>query len=196
MTLERLWQTVRLWMMIKSTDRVAYLRKKKIFGHIGEKVTIMDRKVPLYANLIRIHNNVRIASNVTFVTHDVTHLMLNNCPHLMAAEQDTAVREELTEQVGCIEIMDNVFVGTNTTILHDVRIGPNAIVAAGAVVTRDVPPNTVVGGVPARVICTMEEYLRKRKKDYPDEWRPTKQTVSDTLSDYLWQEFQKKRNSK
>lgn len=77
MTGKRLWQTIRLWSMRSSNSRVAYLKRKNIFGLIEDNVTIMDRKVPLYAKLIRIHNNVRIASNVSFVTHDVTHLMLN-----------------------------------------------------------------------------------------------------------------------
>ena len=46
----------------------------------------------------------------------------------------------------------NVWVGSNATILQGVPIGDNAVVGAGAVVTKDVPENTIVGGVPARVI--------------------------------------------
>lgn len=46
----------------------------------------------------------------------------------------------------------NVWVGSNATILQEVTIGDNAVVAAGAVVSRDVPANTIVGGVPARII--------------------------------------------
>ena len=46
----------------------------------------------------------------------------------------------------------NVWVGSNATILQGVTIGDNAVVAAGAVVSRDVPANTIVGGVPARII--------------------------------------------
>lgn len=46
----------------------------------------------------------------------------------------------------------NVWVGSNATILQGVTIGENAVVAAGAVVTRDVPANTIVGGVPAKFI--------------------------------------------
>ena len=46
----------------------------------------------------------------------------------------------------------NVWVGSNSTILQGVTIGDNSVVAAGAVVTKDVPADTIVGGVPARVI--------------------------------------------
>ena len=51
-----------------------------------------------------------------------------------------------------ITIGNNVWVGSNATILPGVSIGDGAIIAAGAVVTKDVPPNVVVGGVPARMI--------------------------------------------
>lgn len=51
-----------------------------------------------------------------------------------------------------IRIGDNVWIGTKATILKGVTIGDNAVVAAHAVVTRDVPANTVVAGVPARVV--------------------------------------------
>jgi acetyltransferase-like isoleucine patch superfamily enzyme len=51
-----------------------------------------------------------------------------------------------------VVIEDNVWIATRATILKGVRIGRNSVVAAGAVVTHDVPPNTIVAGVPARVI--------------------------------------------
>ena len=184
MTKKRLLQTVRLWTMMSSEDRIDYLRKNHVFGYIGDNVTYMDRKIPLYANLIRIHDNVRIASNVTFATHDVTHYMLNNMPGSDGGS---------TETLGCIEIMDNVFIGANVTIVGGVRIGPNAIVAAGAVVTKDVPPDSVVGGVPARRICSLEEYVAKRKQQYPARLAPEHQEVSAELAGYLWDQFEKER---
>lgn len=180
---QRLWQTLHLYCILSSKKRVSYLKRKHIFGEIGNNVTIMDRRVPLYAKLIRIHNNVRIASNVTFATHDITHYMLNNMNG----------KEKYEEIIGCIEIMDNVFIGTNTTIINGVRIGPNAIVAAGSVVTKDVPPNCVFGGVPAKIICSLDEYIQKRKTVYPVELAPKKQEVTDDLVKIMWEKFREKR---
>ncbi|MFV0400019.1 MAG: DapH/DapD/GlmU-related protein [Oscillospiraceae bacterium] len=56
-----------------------------------------------------------------------------------------------------IVIGKNVWIGANATVLAGVRIGDNAVVAAGAVVTRDVPANAVVGGVPAKVLKVIDE---------------------------------------
>jgi Serine acetyltransferase len=94
------------------------------------------------------------------------------------------------EHVGCIEIMDNVFIGSGTTILGNVRIGPNAIVAAGSVVNKDVPPNSIVGGVPAKVIGKFSDLYEKRQnEEYPGGMRPMNQGVCPQLVEYLWKEF-------
>ena len=50
----------------------------------------------------------------------------------------------------------NVWVGAHATILPGVTVGDNAVIAAGAVVTKDVPANTVVAGVPAKIIKTID----------------------------------------
>ena len=65
------------------------------------------------------------------------------------------------DKVGKVDIKDNVFVGHGAIVLPDVTIGPNAIIAAGAVVTRDVPENSIVAGVPARVIGSLNEHVKK-----------------------------------
>lgn len=58
-------------------------------------------------------------------------------------------------------IGNKVFLGANAVILPGVNVGDGAIIGAGAVVTKDVPPYTVVGGNPARVITTVEKYIQK-----------------------------------
>lgn len=97
--------------------------------------------------LIRIGDRVCISNDVTFVNHNL------NWPF-----QEKYV--SLTG-FGKIDIKDNCQIGLGAVILPNVTIGPNSIVGACSVVTSDVPPNTVVAGNPARVICTLEEYERK-----------------------------------
>ena len=55
-----------------------------------------------------------------------------------------------------IVIGNNVWIGSHSTILGGVTVGDNAVIAAGAVVTKDVPPNTIAGGVPAKIIKKIE----------------------------------------
>ena len=116
--------------------------------------TIQKRKVPLYANLIRLGNNVHIASNVSFQTHDVSHLVLNNL-------DDVKKKGGVQEKIGCIEIGDNVFVGSGVHILHDIKIGSNVIIGTCSVVTRDIPDNSVAAGVPARVIGSFDDFVKR-----------------------------------
>lgn len=58
---------------------------------------------------------------------------------------------------------DDVIVGGCVTILPDVTVGKNSVVAAGSVVTKNIPPNTVVKGVPAEIMMTRSEYEKKRQ---------------------------------
>ena len=83
MDLRRAWTQLRMFTFSSGVKRTAYLKRKGIFGSIGDNVMIQSRKVPLYPELIFIGNNVRVATNVTFVTHDVSHNMLNNLPEAL-----------------------------------------------------------------------------------------------------------------
>ena len=95
-------------------------------------------------------DNVHVATGVSFVNHDITSFMF-----------EWQENREYTVRLGCIEIGNNVFIGCNATILYDTVIGDNVIVAAGSVVTGNIPDGTVVGGVPAKVIGDYESYKEK-----------------------------------
>lgn len=71
---------------------------------------------------------------------------------------DQIIIKPVTIEVGA-------WLGANVTVLPGVRVGAGAIVAAGAVVTRDVPPNVVVAGVPARVVKTLNASVEDRPTD-------------------------------
>lgn len=65
---------------------------------------------------------------------------------------------------GKISLGDYVYLGNDVTIMPGVSIGDNVLVAACSVVTKSVPANVVVGGNPARIICTIEEYIERNLK--------------------------------
>ncbi len=79
---------------------------------------------------------------------------------LATINHDLNPKENRKNHYAAIKIGAHVWIGSNATVLPGVTIGDYAVVAAGAVVTRDVPAMTVVGGVPARVLKTIQEEER------------------------------------
>lgn len=67
-------------------------------------------------------------------------------------------------RVGRVRIHESCHIGARTVILPGVEIGPRTIVGAGSVISRSLPPNSVCAGNPARVICSIDEYLEKHRK--------------------------------
>ncbi len=63
-----------------------------------------------------------------------------------------------------VTIEDDAIIGANSILISGVRVGEGAVVASGAVVTRDIPPRKVVVGIPARVVMDREEYDRKKRE--------------------------------
>lgn len=157
MNFKRFWIQMRLFTLMSGEKRTEYLKRKKVFGTIGENCMIQSRKLPLYPELIYIGDNVRIASNVTFVTHDVSYKMLNNLSDLMGGPK-------FDEKKGKIEIGNNVFIGANSTILYDVMIGSNVIVGAGSLIVKNVPDGSVAVGVPCKKIGEFKDFFEKRKR--------------------------------
>lgn len=174
---------------MNSAKRTEYFKKNNIFYSMGNNCLIMDRKVPLYAKLISLGNNVRLASGVHFLTHDVTHLMLNKVDSFLTFRGG----QKYPEKLGCIEIGDNVFIGTGTYITYNVRIGSNVIIGACSLVNKDIPDNCIAAGIPARVIKTFDEYIEKRKEDEVLIINNLKESISQENAEKIWVKFRKDR---
>ncbi len=97
--------------------------------------------------LISIGKRVTTASNITFLTHDGGTRTFRDHPEYKGVIN-----------YGRIAIHDNCWIGKGCTLPPGISIGPNSIVGACPVVTKDIPPSTVACGVPARVIKTLEAY--------------------------------------
>lgn len=133
-----LWRVAWNFSLIQLSRYLPFLRLKNfLLRLVGIKVAssasvgLMAMFDVLRPDLIVIGENTIIGYNVTILCHEFL-------PH--------------EYRLGRVEIGSWVLIGANATILPGVRIGDGAIVGAGAVVTRDVPPGAVVAGVPARPI--------------------------------------------
>lgn len=134
-----------------------YLRRHGGFFAIGERCSILTSTVFTDPAYVRLGNNVQFGS-CCVLGHNGVVKMLNRA---FGVKLDS---------VGKSDFRDNVFIGYGCIVLPGVTIGPNAIVGAGSVVTRDIPPNSVAVGSPARVIGTVEEFIKKleaKTAEYP-----------------------------
>jgi maltose O-acetyltransferase len=114
---------------------------------------------PSMYGAIQIGHNVVISESVRLLTHDYSI-----CQAARAAGLDES---RYFRRVQGITLGEECFVGLGATIMPGVVIGKSSIVAAGAVVTKPVPDFDVVGGNPARHICTVFELWRKYEKASP-----------------------------
>ena len=137
---------------LRFTNPVGYAKK------IG--VNFPDRGLFIYGKIdwgtepwiISIGNNVHMTDGVKFLTHDGGTLLYRKIvPDL-----------EITKP---ITIGNDVYIGNNVILLPGVKVGDNVVIGAGAVVSKDIPSNSVAVGVPAKVIKTADEYLEKLKKE-------------------------------
>lgn len=102
--------------------------------------------------LISIGNDVTITHGVIFHNHDGGVGVLR-------------FKHKGIDVIKPIKVGDNVFIGSNSTIMPGVTIGNNVVIGASSVVTRDIPDNVIVAGVPAKVIKTLQEYEEKVLKE-------------------------------
>ena len=126
------------------------MNARKRGTQIGESCRVFSAITAKEPTLITIGNRVTISSDVEFCTHD--NAIIKAIPGK-------------TDVVGPITVGDDCFVGMRSILMYGVTLGDHCVVAAGAVVTRSFPPRTVLGGNPAKAICTIDQYAEKYK-DY------------------------------
>ncbi|MDO4803459.1 MAG: acyltransferase [Lachnospiraceae bacterium] len=179
----RVRHTIGMYLTLSAQERAKYIKRHHLFHHMGDKCMVMFRKIPIYPELISVGDNVWIASGVLLVTHDVIHRMLNRCVEGGGFQ----------EHLGCIDIKDNVFIGSNSTILPNVSIGPNAIIAAGTVVNKSIGGG-VYAGVPARYVCSLDDFIEKRKQIPKIQKEKEKGRISKKTVEAYWQRFKEMEN--
>lgn len=185
MNKKRLLQTIGLASKRGAGERGRYLREKNIFASVGENVYFQPRLVPLYPELIKLHNNIMVSAGVRFITHDASFVVLNRIGQGC-----------FPEEVGCIEVMDNVYIGYNVTIMPNVKIGENVIIGAGALASKDLDPNGVYVGIPARKICSFDDYVDRHREisgGYSFPYVEYNQSISKDEIEKAWKFFEDDR---
>lgn len=84
--------------------------------------------------------------------------------HILAHDASTKKALGYT-RIGVVNIGNNVFIGASSTILPGISIGNNVVIGANSVVSRDIPDDSVAIGNPAKVICTYDEFVSRKKKE-------------------------------
>lgn len=153
---------------IENTEEIVAL-ERKLFGKTGESFYVNPPLHVDYGRHVEIGEN--FYANMDCIFLDVNKIIFGN--NVMVGPRagfytaghptDPTIRILELEFGLPIVVGDNVWIGANATILPGVTIGENAIVAAGAVVTKNVPANTIVGGNPARII---REITKKDKEKW------------------------------
>jgi len=145
-----------LSLMGKNHSKANILRKSKMFAHYGEGGYWHPDWIPSFPEYISIGDNVTVAADVRMYEHDMIQRMWNEDP----AYKGNRVRIKKDN----ITIGNNVVLGAKSILLYGITVGDNSVVASGAVVTKDVPPYSIVGGNPAKVIGNTKDLFMKRVK--------------------------------
>ena len=187
MRADRMYHSIRLFLLRSPAKRAQYLKDHDILGNIGENCRWGPWLVPLYPKLIRLHNNVHIHKTATIVTHDV----LNRFLMTRRPGDDFGFKEKL----GCVEMMDNVYISMNVTIMPDVRINEDCIISAGSVVSSDIPSNSIASGIPAKPVGRFDMLVALRKMSKAQRVPFKNQALEDSLAKQEWDRFLARRDN-
>jgi acetyltransferase-like isoleucine patch superfamily enzyme len=132
-----------------ATDPIGYHRRNGV--RIGKDCRLLGTNTETFGSepyLVKLGDHVTVTGGVQFVTHDGGVWVFRE-------------KEPDIDVFGPITVGSNVFIGFGSIIMPGVTIGDNCVIGAGSVVTRDVESGTVVAGVPAKRLLTIDEYRAK-----------------------------------
>ena len=184
MKLERFYHSCRLILCRTPRKRAEYLKKHNILGGIGENCLWGPWLLPLYPKMIILHNNVHVHKSTRILTHDMLNRYFKSC----YPDIDFGANEKL----GCVELMDNVYLSMNTIINPNVRINQNSIISAGSVVTSDIPENSFASGNPAKIIGNTKMMMALRKMSKNSAYTFNNQKLPDEIAQKEWERFFKR----
>jgi len=157
----------------------AYIELCKAKGmKVGKDVIFVE--APAFGSepfLIEIGNRTKITAGCTFINHDGAMYVIRN----MEKYQDA-------RNFGRIKLGDNCFVGNNCTFLPGSQMGNNCILGAGSVLNSSMPDNSVYAGVPAKFICSIDEYGDKALRNnilYPRELEVNRSRLENYIKQNL-----------
>lgn len=144
-----------IYATLTNSGYINYLRKKGI--QIGTGCTFRNRgsiRIDITRpSLVTIGDNVDFNMNFQLLTHDyATSVFIRKYG-------------EFINSSGRVKIGNNIVFGTNCIVLKGVEIGDNCIIGAGSIVSKNIPSNSVAVGRPAKVICSVDEFHERRKKE-------------------------------
>lgn len=114
---------------------------------IGKNCVIANVHWPSEPYLIKIGNNVALTHGVQIHTHGGGRVARIHIPEF--------------DVFGKVTICDNAYIGAGSQIMPGVTVGKGALVAAGSIVTKSVPDGMVVGGNPAKILCSVDEFVER-----------------------------------
>lgn len=189
--------------ILKLFDRLLMYGYRKLFRTCGKNVIFYPTKSDFLYQNISIGNNVFIGpgasfiasisriviGNNTFFGPNVTIRGGNHSSHIVGKLMaDYKIEDKLTTDDEPVIIEEDVWVGTGAIILKGVKISRGSIIAAGAVVTKNVPPYSIFGGVPAKLLkfrWGIDEILKHEGHLYNENDRISKQELMKNFQLYL-----------
>jgi maltose O-acetyltransferase len=145
-----------------------YLRKllrrlyNRIFHH--SKLKSYIKKGLVVGKNLNMREGVILDHSHTWHIEIGDDVMIAPRVHILAHDASTKTHLNYTK-IGKVKIGNRVFIGASSIILPGVTIGDDVIIGAGSIVSHDIPAGQVAVGNPARIVCTLEEFLQRKRQE-------------------------------